>query len=253
MKTSPPTGDTGDFSWTPAFWRGWRESANPYRGHKSHRDLEVVLRLLGLQPGQRVLEVGCGYGWVSRAIWDAADVSWVGMDRSADMIESLRLAAPRRGSSTFVGDGRSLPFRAGSFDSVLCTGVLMHVREDLDTVRELVRVLRPGGRLVVSVNNALSPYSLPVRVWNGRKQGFIQQFRNPFSIRRFLHACGVGRIEVAGDGIVATTPIERGSIRFPPRSLAAPLCRVDRWVSDRLPWLAYEVWFGGVKATSGGA
>jgi SAM-dependent methyltransferase len=234
----------------PSFWRGWRESGNPYRRHKSRRDLELVLRLLRPEPRQRVLEVGCGYGWVSRAIWKAAPVRWVGMDPSADMIEALRAAAPERASAAFVGDGRALPFASNAFDAVLCTGVLMHVREDLEVIGELVRTLRPGGRLVVSVNNAMSPYALPVRLWNRGKDGYVQQFRNPWRVQRTLRARGICRIEVAGDGIVATTPIERGKVRFPPIRLAPGLCRLDRAVTERVPRLAYEVWFAGTKASS---
>ena len=71
-----------------------------------------------------------------------------------------------------LADGVFLPFQDGEFDKVLCTGVLMHITDTDLAVRELVRVLRHGGRMVCSINNSLSPYSFPVRIWNRRKKEF---------------------------------------------------------------------------------
>jgi cyclopropane fatty-acyl-phospholipid synthase-like methyltransferase len=66
-----------EFEWTPGFWQSWRESSNPYRQYKSERDRKLVLKSLQLRDGERVLEVGCGYGWISRALWAAAKVEWM--------------------------------------------------------------------------------------------------------------------------------------------------------------------------------
>src|SRR2546422_6322506 len=55
-------------SWTPTFWKGWRESSSPYRQFKSERDRSLTVQALQLREADRVLEVGCGYGWISRAL-----------------------------------------------------------------------------------------------------------------------------------------------------------------------------------------
>jgi len=78
------------FEWTPTFWQGWRESNNPYRQYKSDRDRRLVLELLDLHDGERVLEVGCGYGWISQVLWDTAKINWFGVDQSPEMIQHLR-------------------------------------------------------------------------------------------------------------------------------------------------------------------
>ena len=131
---------------------------------------------------------------------------------------------------------------------VLCTGVLMHIAQDIHAVREMIRVLRPGGSLLCSFNNALSPFSLPVRLWNLRKKGFVQKFRLPRSIRKTLWKYGVEISEVAGDGIISTVPISAGSLSFPPASAFQNVRKIDEWAVNRIPWLAYEVWFTGTKS-----
>jgi SAM-dependent methyltransferase len=239
-----------NFEWTPEFWRGWRESSNPYRQYKSDRDRRLVLQLLNLRDRERVLEVGCGYGWISQVLWDAASIQWVGVDRSEAMLCRLRSAHPERSTRALLADACGLPFGDGEFDKVLCTGVLMHIADYASAVRELIRVLRPGGRLLCSINNALSPYSFPVHLWNQRKKGFVQKFQLPGSFRRILRKGGMQLDAMTGDGIVATVPLIIGRFHFPPVSISSTICRWDEWTSDRCAWLAYEVWFCGVKAIS---
>ncbi len=241
--------DQINFEWTSDFWQGWRESDNPYRKYKSQRDRRLVVESLDLRDGDRVLEVGCGYGWVSKALWEAAKIEWVGVDRSADMIGHLRTAHAERKPRTLLADATVLPFAEGEFDKVLCTGVLMHIADNTRAVHELIRVLRPGGALLCSINNALSPYSLPVRLWNKRKNGFVQKFQLPGSFRRVLRDGGVQPAAMSGDGIIATVPLDIGRFHFPPAAIASTICKWDEWVSDRFAWLAYEVWFRGVKVT----
>jgi len=236
-----------NFEWTPAFWQGWRESNNPYRRYKSNRDRQLVLELLDLHDGERVLEVGCGYGWISQALWDAAQINWFGVDQSAEMIRHLRQIPLRADAPASMADAIRLPFRDGTFDKVLCTGVLMHIAQSEAATLELVRVLRPGGRLVCSINNAMSPYALPVRVWNNRKRGFVQNFSFPRSFRKLLVGMGIKLGALRGDGIAATVPLNIGIFQFPPSSLFSSVQALDEWAANRWPCLAYEVWFSGIK------
>jgi SAM-dependent methyltransferase len=240
--------DQMHFEWTPDFWQGWREFDNPYRHYKSERDRRMVVESLELRDRDRVLEVGCGYGWISQALWEAAKIEWTGVDQSAEMIRRLRAVHPECGSRALHADARQLPFRDGEFDKVVCTGVLMHITEHAIAVQELIRVLRPGGLLLCSINNTLSPVSVPVRLWNMRKQGFVQKFQVPRSFRNLLQRGGLQVDRMSGDGIIATVPIRIGRLSFPPASACRLICKWDAWTVDRIVWLAYEVWFRGVKA-----
>jgi SAM-dependent methyltransferase len=239
-----PTG----FNWTPDFWQAWRESGNPYHRYKSERDRQLVLDSLQLRDGDRVLEVGCGYGWISEALWNAAKIEWFGVDRSEEMLRHLHAASSGRMPRTSVADACRLPFQDGQFDKVLCTGVLMHISHDLDAVRELIRVLRPGGLLVCSFNNVLSLFSLPVRLWNLQKKGFVQKYRFLPSLRRILSSAGINSLNVTGDGIFATVSFSLGRFSFPPAFLFPVVRKMDQWAVRHFPWLAYEIWFCGIKA-----
>ncbi len=113
---------------------------------------------LSLTPGARVLDVGCGTG---RHLLELSrtPACFVGLDMSLDDLRAMRylftLTERERPVLATVlsvqGDGERLPFADGLFDCVICTETLEHVPDDRVVARELVRVLRSGGVLVVSV------------------------------------------------------------------------------------------------------
>ena len=72
--------------------------------------------------------------------------------------------------------------------------------------------------MVCSINNSLSLYSFPVRIWNRRKKGFVQKFRIPTSFRKLLYETGMAVMGIKGDGVVATVPIKIGRLQFPPHA-----------------------------------
>src|SRR2546425_13346501 len=131
-------GDQLLFEWTPTFWKGWRECSSPYRQFKSERDRSLTVQALQLREADGVLEVGCGYGWISRALVDAAKIRWVGLDPSECMVGELRPSVAAYQTRALVGTAYHLLFAAESFDKVICTGVLMHVVDEFATLQEMV-------------------------------------------------------------------------------------------------------------------
>jgi ubiquinone/menaquinone biosynthesis C-methylase UbiE len=116
-----------------------------------------ALDLAGTDPG-RVLEAGCGPGVVSPLLAER-DIETHGVDLSAGQ---LRTAAARDTLTLYAqGDLERLPYRDGMFDTVMLLGVLEYIDRPDRVVRELARVVAPGGRLIVTVPNA----SCPGRVW----------------------------------------------------------------------------------------
>jgi SAM-dependent methyltransferase len=98
---------------------------------------------------RRVLEVGCGRGELAARMSHELDARVVALDQSARMVE----LTAARGVEAIVADVEDLPFRDGVFDCAVAAWMLYHV-SDLDrALRELRRVLRPGGRLVATTSS----------------------------------------------------------------------------------------------------
>ena len=113
----------------------------------------TAIELLARRPRERFLEAGVGTGWAFERIVAASGTEdAAGLDVSEGMLEvaAQRLAAAGLGKAELLlGSLTDLPFRAGTFDCLLCTYTLDVMPSMLlpDAARELYRVLRPGGRL----------------------------------------------------------------------------------------------------------
>jgi ubiquinone/menaquinone biosynthesis C-methylase UbiE len=111
---------------------------------------------LELRPGDRVLDVGCGTGRLSRVFAErvAPTGSVDGIDAAVEMIKRASSKARKRGvPATFqVAFAQELPFPDASFDAVACILALHHVAEDdqQTAVEEMYRVLKPGGQLLIA-------------------------------------------------------------------------------------------------------
>ena len=102
-----------------------------------------ILQWIGPLAGKQILDAGCGVGAFSEP-W-TKDNSVVGVDFSE---KSLEFAAGR-GLKTIPADLTALPFAAGSFDLVVCIGVIQLIENYLPVINELARVTKPGGLLLI--------------------------------------------------------------------------------------------------------
>ncbi len=125
------------------------ESLPPNRRASEHRRFEALLRVLGPRPGERLLDMGCGSGWFAEQcrrkgaqVW-AADIALRG-------VAGARARFPQVGCYQ-VADVYHLPFASGRFDAVVLSEVAEHLEDLAGAFAELARLLRPGGRLLVSV------------------------------------------------------------------------------------------------------
>lgn len=138
---------------------GWDLAAPGYEGLWGAQLAGVQAALLAgaaLRPGERVLDLACGTGLVTLAAARAVAPSGhaLGTDLSGEMVALAAQQAQQQGVSNadFVRmDAEQLAVADGSVDAVLCSLGLMYVPQPERVLREARRVLRPGGRLVVSV------------------------------------------------------------------------------------------------------
>lgn len=107
-----------------------------------------LLRHLRLNPGLRLLDVGCGPGSFHRTIREQGVHDIVGIDRSLGMVREASVGAYAQ------ADAQALPFADGSFERVLANHMLFHVPDQHQALAEMRRVLRPGGRVVIGTNAA---------------------------------------------------------------------------------------------------
>jgi len=137
-------------------------------GHPSYvwrygqdRRLAMIERYAPLE-SRRILDTGCGLGMYVRAFRQFSGEVY-GIDVDADKIAKASRDLP----NLKVAPAESLPFEDDFFDVVLSHEVWEHVNDDRAAAREAVRVLRPGGRLVVFVPNRLWPFETHGAFWRG--------------------------------------------------------------------------------------
>ncbi len=150
--------------------------------------LQAVRRILAPRSGQRILDGGCARGRFVKALVPT-EASLYGVDLTETFVRSARRNAP---SARFTrGSLSALPFASDSFDAVYCVEVLEHLPDTSLALRELARVLKPGGTLLVidkSLQGLDPGKGLPnflVKPWAERKGKWMYPPDFPFRERWF--------------------------------------------------------------------
>jgi SAM-dependent methyltransferase len=128
--------------------RFWVEAPHPFI---TRERLRAVLRP---EPGERLLEIGVGTGYYSLdlAEWTGSEGKLELFDLQPKFLDHVMRAAGERGLANLVptqGDATALPYEDASVDAVILTAVLGEIPDTAGALREIRRVLKPGGRLVV--------------------------------------------------------------------------------------------------------
>ncbi|MCU0291063.1 MAG: methyltransferase domain-containing protein [Thermoanaerobaculaceae bacterium] len=121
-----------------------------------------------LQPGLEALELGCGTGLFTRLV-AASGASIVATDLSEALLDTAQKATVAANIRFEVADAHALHFQGRSFDVVFGSSVLHHLQLDL-ALREIHRVLRPGGIMVFAEPNMLNP-----QIWAERNIPWVRQ------------------------------------------------------------------------------
>jgi SAM-dependent methyltransferase len=133
----------------------WREG--------QQRRLEMILKAAGERIQGQVLENGCGVGmYVEHLAPYGGDI--IGLEYDFERAAEAGTRSP----NILNGAGEALPLPSGTLDLILSHEVLEHVQDDVQAVREMVRVLRSGGRIVLFVPNRSYPFETHGIYWQGK-------------------------------------------------------------------------------------
>lgn len=143
------------------------------------RAIEVFVDQIAAQVEGTVLDVGCG-DQPHRAALEVASTRYVGLD----------LVPTRYQRPDVVYDGRSIPVGTGRVDAALATEVLEHVADPSPLLREIYRVLRPGGRLHLTVPFLWPLHDVPDDMYR----------YTPFALERVLHEAGFVDVDLEAMG-----------------------------------------------------
>lgn len=207
--------------------------------HKqSIEDMCRHVRLDGL-----MLDNGCGTGFLTEIVSDIApDSRFVGIDISAGMLEKAKPVYDR----LVRGDSTRLPFADASFDTVFGRSLLHHLSDPEAGVHEMLRVLKPGGDMIVLDTHKTILSDLPRRIAN-RGEHFDEDHKN-FRTRELVDIVGrhfsVDRVDFMGYvayPLLGFPDIHDFSKWLPVELLAPPLLRLDHLLSNvplarRLGW-----------------
>jgi SAM-dependent methyltransferase len=113
--------------------------------------------------GARVLIAGCGVGMYASEIGRRYDAQVDAFDIEEPRVADTQADTPH----AVVAAAESVPYTSNTFDTILSHEVLEHVQDDRAAVREMVRVLKPGGRVVIFVPNRWYPFETHGHYWRG--------------------------------------------------------------------------------------
>lgn len=184
---------------TPQVYADWRASDLGTITERLER--ELMLERIGDVSGKSVLEVGCGDGELAVLLAGrGARVSAI--DISESMIETARERAKKSHINVDfrVASAQDIPHGDQQFDMVIAVTILCFVKDASPVFREIARVLRPHGRLVIGELGKWSTWAMDrrIRSWFGSRLWSRGVFRTPTGLRHLALAAGLRPLAVRG-------------------------------------------------------
>lgn len=201
---------------------------SPSGTRRAERRAALFVELGALGPGVRALELGCGTGLFTAKV-ARSGAALAGIDLSPDLLASARRRTAGLSNVRLVcGNAEEMPYPDGAFDAVYGSSVLHHL--DLErAVREVFRVLKPGGRLAFAEPNIVNPQVLLMFKLGLTKRYFgvspDEMAFSRFRARAALRAAGFPEAHVRPFDFVHPAT---------PAPLVGAVARVGRWL-ERVP------------------
>jgi len=123
------------------------DEINPLVWNEEMRD--EAIEMLGLEPDDRVLDVGCGTGFATEGLLEHVDTIY-GLDQSAHQLSRAFEKFGKHGRVQYhMGDAERLPFKDDSFDHVWSSGSIEYWPNPVDALEEARRITKPGGKVLI--------------------------------------------------------------------------------------------------------
>lgn len=206
----------------------WKEKK--YITDFSVRWLEFLSNRGALLPdGAKVFEAGCGSG-EGVAVLASENRITIGLDISK---EALAKTALYKNVIAVRGDNFALPFSDNTFDLVFNSGVIEHYKypQNIRQVKEMARVTKPGGELIITVPNSLclwyiviKNFLLLLRKW---QFGYEENY-TPWRLKRTVEETGLQVIDVTG--FLSMPPFATNNIEILPLKLRKKLALVEKYL-----------------------
>jgi ubiquinone/menaquinone biosynthesis C-methylase UbiE len=154
------------------------------------REYKTLKRMLELRPSDHLLDVGSGDGfWTASFSTHSGRVT--GLEPDERMLGLARALYHRPNVEYIQGSAESIPYPDSKFDKVVSVSCLEHFNDPLQGLREMARVLKPGGRLAISVDSLLPENSsLSFRQWHARRH-FVTHYFNREELLGMMKSVGL--------------------------------------------------------------
>jgi ubiquinone/menaquinone biosynthesis C-methylase UbiE len=167
-----------------------QNSAYPTLIYRQNYILEMI-REIKLPKEAKVLDVGCGPGELLLELIEDFNYM-IGLDIADEMVSIANIKKaklPHSENLTFeVGDIEALRFKSNEFDLIVCSGVIEYLKDDTEWIKEVKRVLKPGGYLIINITNKFS-----IRKWTSSLVERLKSSRILLKLMNFIKEKVLGK------------------------------------------------------------